>query len=90
MRPVWEAASEALNRATRICIIGYSMPEADAFFKYLITLGLADNHQLYKMIVVNKDAIGLQQSFVPFQEPRCVLESLINNRQGSIAQSIEE
>jgi len=35
MRPVWEAASEALNKATRICIIGYSMPEADAFFKYL-------------------------------------------------------
>ncbi|HEX7285420.1 MAG TPA: SIR2 family protein [Candidatus Angelobacter sp.] len=89
MRPVWEAASEALNRATRICIIGYSMPEADAFFKYLITLGLADNHQLYRLIVVNKDSGVTRQSLIPLDEPRCAFETLLNNRQGVIAQSIE-
>lgn len=54
MRPVWAKAVEELKAATRICIIGYSMPESDSFFKYLLTLGLSQNHQLYKLIVVDK------------------------------------
>jgi hypothetical protein len=29
------------------------MPEADAFFKFLLTLGLAENDRLYKLIVVD-------------------------------------
>jgi len=66
------------------------MPEADAFFKYLITLGLADNPQLYKLIVVNKDISGMPQSLIPLEEPRCVFESLLNSRQGPVVQSIEE
>jgi NAD-dependent SIR2 family protein deacetylase len=90
MRPVWEAASEALNKATRICIIGYSMPEADAFFKYLITLGLADNHQLYKLIVVNKDSGGASRGLFPIDEPRCAFEALLNSGQRSGTPSIEE
>ena len=51
---------EAIQRATRICIIGYSMPETDSFFKYLLTLGLAENDQLYKLIVVDKAPASLQ------------------------------
>lgn len=51
--PVWKRAVDELKSATRICIIGYSIPETDAFFKYLITLALAGNHQLYKLIVVD-------------------------------------
>lgn len=54
MRPVWARAVEALKTATRICVIGYSMPETDAFFKFLLTLGLAENDHLYKLIVVDK------------------------------------
>lgn len=81
MRPVWEKASDALNTATRICIIGYSMPEADAFFKYLITLGLADNHQLYKLIVVNKDtSAASSRNSIFHEESRCAFEDLIVNR----------
>jgi hypothetical protein len=53
MRPVWKKAVEALKCATRICVIGYSMPEADAFFKFLLALGLAENDRLYKLIVVD-------------------------------------
>jgi NAD-dependent SIR2 family protein deacetylase len=53
MRPVWTKATEALKRAKRICIIGYSMPETDTFFRFLLTLGLADNHQLFKFVVVD-------------------------------------
>lgn len=90
MRPVWEAASEALNKATRICIIGYSMPEADAFFQYLITLGLADNHQLYKLIVVNMDGGEMSPSIFSVDEPRCAFEALLSNRKGSTNITVEE
>ena len=50
---VWKRAIAELRSATRICIIGYSIPETDAFFKYLITMALAGNHQLYKLVVVD-------------------------------------
>jgi hypothetical protein len=51
--PVWKSAVEELKSATRICIVGYSIPETDAFFKYLITMALAGNHPLYNLIVVD-------------------------------------
>lgn len=51
--PVWRQAIEELRLATRICVIGYSMLDFDAFFKYLLTLALSENHQLYKLIVVD-------------------------------------
>jgi hypothetical protein len=57
MRPIWNRAVIELQRATRICIIGYSLPESDAYFKYLLTLGLAENHGLYKLIVVDKASV---------------------------------
>jgi hypothetical protein len=53
MQPVWKKAVAALKNATRICVIGYSMPETDAFFKFLLTLGLAENDGLYKLVVVD-------------------------------------
>jgi NAD-dependent SIR2 family protein deacetylase len=55
MKPIWSKAVEELKLASRICIVGYSMPEADSFFKYLIALALAENHNLYKFIVVDKN-----------------------------------
>src|SRR5712692_11246078 len=51
--PVWKRAVDELKSATRICVVGYSIPETDAFFKYLITMALAGNHQLYKLVVVD-------------------------------------
>jgi hypothetical protein len=53
IQPVWSRAVDELKQATRICIIGYSLPESDAYFKYLLTLGLSENHGLYKFIVVD-------------------------------------
>jgi hypothetical protein len=53
MQPVWQKAVDALKTATRICVIGYSMPETDAFFKFLLALGLAENDRLYKLVVVD-------------------------------------
>jgi NAD-dependent SIR2 family protein deacetylase len=53
MQSVWRKAVDELKRATRICVIGYSMPPSDAFFKFLLSLGLAENDRLYKLSVVD-------------------------------------
>jgi hypothetical protein len=53
LQPIWSHAVAELQKATRICIIGYSLPESDAYFKYLLTLGLSENHGLYKFVVVD-------------------------------------
>jgi NAD-dependent SIR2 family protein deacetylase len=53
VRHVWKRAVEELRQATRIFIIGYSMPETDAFFQYLLTLALSENEGLYKLAVVD-------------------------------------
>jgi hypothetical protein len=39
--------------ATRIIIVGYSMPSIDQHFKYLLTAGLQDNISLRKIFIVN-------------------------------------
>jgi NAD-dependent SIR2 family protein deacetylase len=50
---VWAKAVEELKAAKRICVIGYSMPKSDAFFRYLLTLALAENERLSDLIVVD-------------------------------------
>jgi NAD-dependent SIR2 family protein deacetylase len=55
MRPVWSEAVKALEQASRICVIGYSMRETDSFFRYLIALALSQNHNLYRFIVVDSN-----------------------------------
>jgi hypothetical protein len=53
LQPIWRQAVLELQKATRICVIGYSLPESDAYFKYLLTLGLSENHGIYKFLVVD-------------------------------------
>lgn len=53
LTPVWAKAVEELKAAKRICVIGYSMPKSDAFFRYLLTLALAENERLSDLIVVD-------------------------------------
>jgi NAD-dependent SIR2 family protein deacetylase len=50
---IWRRAVAELEKATRIVVIGYSMPEVDAFFKFLMTLALSRNHNLFKFVVVD-------------------------------------
>lgn len=68
--PVWKKAVDELKSATRICIIGYSMPETDAFFKYLLTMALSQNHGLYKLIVVDYQPPVSLQGLSPAQALR--------------------
>lgn len=51
---VWDEAVEAIRTATRIIIIGYSIPPTDQHFKYLMAAGLQENISLRKVLFVNK------------------------------------
>jgi hypothetical protein len=75
MRPVWNQAVNALKTAKRICVIGYSMPETDTFFKFLLALGLAENHQLYRFVLVDKINRSLAGEAPPEPEPSTVIEA---------------
>jgi hypothetical protein len=50
---VLNAAVEALRTATRIIIIGYSIPTTDLHFRYLLAAGLRENISLRKIYFVN-------------------------------------
>jgi SIR2-like domain len=52
---VWEIAVRSLQTATRIVIIGYSIPQTDLHFKYLLGAGLQENISLRKVLFVNPD-----------------------------------
>jgi hypothetical protein len=40
---VWQGAVSALRTATRVVILGYSVPHTDRHFRYLLAAGLQDN-----------------------------------------------
>jgi hypothetical protein len=55
-RRIWARAAKELSEAEQIVIIGYSYPEADAFFHALVALGLADGHRVRKVLVVDPNS----------------------------------
>lgn len=55
LRQVWEHAAEVLATADEIYVIGYSLPEADSFFRYLFALGTQSRTRVQRMLVVNPD-----------------------------------
>ncbi len=50
---VWKAANSALNNATKIFIVGFSMPATDLHFKYLLAAGLKNNISLRKIFFID-------------------------------------
>ncbi|MDA8119595.1 MAG: SIR2 family protein [Gammaproteobacteria bacterium] len=50
---VWNTALRALRTASRITIIGYSLPLTDVHFRYLIAAGLRENISLQELLFVN-------------------------------------
>jgi hypothetical protein len=50
---VWDRAVAALRTATRVIILGYSIPPTDLHFRYLVAAGLQDNISLRKVFFVN-------------------------------------
>lgn len=51
---IWKAAVTSLKTATRVIILGYSIPQTDQHFKYLLAAGLQDNISLRKVFFVNR------------------------------------
>jgi hypothetical protein len=58
---VWTRALIALREATRIIIVGFSLPPTDVHFKYLLAAGLRDNISLRKIIFANPDEQGMRR-----------------------------
>lgn len=54
----WGLAANELEEAEHVFIIGYSLPETDAFFKLLYGIGSAGNTPLKNFIVYNPDQSG--------------------------------
>lgn len=53
MTQVWHQAAEELGTAEIVFVIGYSLPDTDAFFRYLLALGLVGEKMIKKFVVVN-------------------------------------
>lgn len=58
IRVVWQRAAKELANVENIFVIGYSLPETDAFFRTLYALGVVGDMPLKRMWVYNPDAAG--------------------------------
>jgi hypothetical protein len=61
MALVWDDAVQAITNATRLGILGFSLPESDTHFKYLLAAGLRNNISLRRV------AFATQQSALPVE-----------------------
>ena len=52
---VWRHAARELSEARYIVFIGYSFPETDMYFRYLLALGLAGDTRIRRIVIVNPD-----------------------------------
>ena len=68
LRHVWQIARMELEQASRLFIIGYSLPSTDSFFKYLLALGLSKNNSLQEIILIDpaKDENSLRERYLDF------------------------
>lgn len=53
LNEIWSNSVKALESATRIIIIGFSVPQTDIHFKYLLSAGLQNNISLRSIVVVD-------------------------------------
>jgi len=75
IRSVWSKALEELMSAGRLFIVGYSFPETDQFFKYMLGLALAQNDELWEVHIINpsEDAWeAFKRLFNPYFRERLV------------------
>lgn len=67
---VWSRAAAELCEAENIFIIGYSLPETDAFFRYLYALGTVGVNPLKRIWVFNPENSGtVEQRFRSLMGP---------------------
>jgi len=76
LKSVWAGAAEAPSRAQRIWIFGYSMPDVDKFFRYLLAIALQRNHDLDEVVIVNSnidDCVRIGDAFRALNDRKKVL-----------------
>jgi hypothetical protein len=56
MALVWDDAVQAISDATRLGILGFSLPESDTHFKYLLAAGLRNNISLRRVAFATKQS----------------------------------
>jgi len=67
---VWKEAANELGDAENIFIIGYSLPETDAFFRYLYALGTVGEKPLKRFWVFDPDSTGVvEERFISLLGP---------------------
>ncbi len=59
---IWDTALEALSSATRIILIGFSIPPTDMHFKYLLAAGLCSNVSLRQIAIINPAARNTKEN----------------------------
>lgn len=57
---IWSSALRALSAATRVVVVGFSIPPTDLHFKYLLAAGLRENYSLREIVFVNPSP-GLEE-----------------------------
>jgi hypothetical protein len=65
---VWSSAVSALRTATRVFVIGFSIPPSDLHFRYLLAAGLRSNSSLRSIVFVNPDDSVKERCFRVLRE----------------------
>jgi hypothetical protein len=74
---VWQGALDALKTATRIVVIGFSMPLTDQHFRYLLAAGLRDNISLRQIVFVDPMVAGVKTRALRILRPELERRGLI-------------
>jgi hypothetical protein len=77
---IWTKAIEVLNSATRVIVIGFSMPPIDSHFKYLMAAGLQNNISLRKFLFINPELNKKEESLVLRRNLFSVLRNELETR----------
>ncbi len=60
---VWARAAQELEGAKFVCVMGYSLPATDQFFRLLFALGSEGNTLIDKFIVIDPDHANVEARF---------------------------
>jgi hypothetical protein len=74
---VWNSALRALRTATRIVVIGFSIPETDQHFRYLLAAGMRDNISLRQVLFVDPAVESLKARIARILRPQLVAEGTV-------------
>jgi hypothetical protein len=75
---VWTGAVAALASATRIVVIGFSMPATDQHFRYLLASGLRSNISLRQLVFVDPYIESVQRRALTFLREELVERGMLH------------